>query len=482
MAIKNKEKPKKRSGSTALQEQGSLLAIYYAFKKGANLNNGNGNGKSKLAQAELDEALKKVYPAMNKAWYETFIAQAKVICNYKLCKHVIGTTTNSYKFGWYDGAPEGIPAADTTSLLPDIWNLMGKEVWDLFGGVRQKDSWNTADIFLVKNGGDAKIMKEIKGLREDYLEEMEDVLNGNGAEILVGTVNTVLSQYVKDGTLIPISLKMKTGGVSMTVKETNMHSWKGMRGQITAMDSEFLKDPFMYFNVLERDKEISFGGGPNKQAGGNSLQYFASFKVGDYQTKYLIEYRLSGDQMKGEVKDKKLTNKGEDKRASAQAGTIPTKKLYKMIEDYSKDSDMDKNIPNKSTPLNDSKYINYWSDYLSSVMNDNQLTKTLGKLNITIGDTNEMYGDDTEGYIKKLFEIDEMCIKDPKVAQLKLKTKFDKFPQKIRLKLRQLRVIKALIKAKQSNKMDQFIMETYYLAAKQNISYGDLNGPFLKVS
>ena len=30
--------------------------------------------------------------------------------------------------------------------------------------------------------------------------------------------------------------------------------------------------------------------------------------------------------------------------------------------------------------------------------------------------------------------------------------------------------------------MDQFIMETYYLAAKQNIKYTDLNGPFLKVS
>ena len=222
---------------------------------------------------------------------------------------------------------------------------MGKEVWDVFGGVRQKDSWNTADVFLVKNGGEAKIMKEIKGLREDYLEEMEDVLNGNGAEILVGTVNTVLSQYVKDGTLIPISLKMKTSGTTMSIKETNMHTWKGIRGQITAVNSEFTTDPFMYFNVLERGGKISFGGGPSKQDGGNSLQFFASFKVGDYKTRYLIEYRLSGDQMKGEVKDIKLTNKGEDKRASAQTGTIPTKKLYKMIEDYSNESDMDKNIP-----------------------------------------------------------------------------------------------------------------------------------------
>ena len=482
MAVKNPEKPKKRSGSTALQEQGSLLAIYYAYKKGANLNNGNGNKKSKEAQEELDAALEKVYPKMTKAWYNTFINQAKAICKYKLCKHTIGTTTSSYKFGWYDGAPEGIPKSDTTSLLPDIWNLMGKEVWDVFGGVRQKDSWNTADVFLVKNGGEAKIMKEIKGLREDYLEEMEDVLNGNGAEILVGTVNTVLTQYVNDGTLIPISLKMQTSGVSVTVKETNMHSWKGMRGKITAVGSEFIKDPFMYFSVLAKDGELSFGEGPGARDPGNSLQFFAKFKVGDYQTKYLIEYRLSGDQMKGEVKDIKLTNKGEDKRASAQTGTIPTKKLYKMIEDYSKESDMDKNIPNKSTPLNNSTYIDYWSDYLSSIMNDTKITKTLGKLNITIGDINEKYDKDTKGYITKLFEIDEMCIKDPKLAKDKFGVPFDKFPQKIRLKLRQLRVLKALIKAKQNKKMDQFIMETYYLAAKQNISYGDLNGPFLKVS
>ena len=50
------------------------------------------------------------------------------------------------------------------------------------------------------------------------------------------------------------------------------------------------------------------------------------------------------------------------------------------------------------------------------------------------------------------------------------------------MKLRQLRVLKALIKAKQDKKMDEFIMKTYYLAAKQNIADGDKNGPFLKVS
>ena len=478
--IKNPEKPKKRQGSTALQEQGSLLAIYYAYKKGANLNNGNGNGKSKEAQAELDKELKRVYPKMTKAWYDTFINQAKAICKYRLSKHTIGTTTNLYKFGWYDGDPEGIPPSDTTTLLPDIWNLMGKEVWALFGGVRQKDSWNTADVFMIKNGAESKIMKRIKGLKEDYLDEMGDALNGNGAEIFVGTVNTVLTEFVNNGTLLPISLKMQTSGVSVTVKETNMHQWKGS-GVVDAMDSDFLKDPFMYFNVLAREGKLSFGGGPNKQDGGNSLQYFAKFKVGDYQTKYLIEYRLSGDDMKGEVKDIKLTNKGEERRARAQTGTVPVDKLRDMIKDYSGKS-VDDNVPNKNTHLNNSSDIKYWSDYLSSVMNDNKLKKNLGKLNITIGDINEKYGNDTKGYITKLFEIDEMCIKDPKFTSEKFGVPVDDFPKKIRLKLRQLAVLRAMINAQSKKEMNEFIMKTYYLAAKQNISTLDLNGPFLKVS
>ena len=53
-------------------------------------------------------------------------------------------------------------------------------------------------------------------------------------------------------------------------------------------------------------------------------------------------------------------------------------------------------------------------------MNDSKLKKTLGKLNITIGNINEKYGNDTEGYITKLFEIDEMCINRSKVYKRKI--------------------------------------------------------------
>ena len=477
MAIKNPEKPKAKTGSTALQEQGSLVAIYYAYKKGASLNEEKiTNKKSKTAQLELDIELKKVYPAMKPAWYNTFIEQAKVLCKYKLSKHTIGSTTSVYDYGWYDGIPKGVDRADVTTLLPDIWNLMGPKVWDLFGGKGQKDSWNTADVFLVKKNQSAEILRRVKVMHKEFIE-----ICCTEPGVFVGSINTLLTQYVKSGALLPISLKMKTGGVGMTVKETNMHEW-GETGKIEIVKSKFTTAPFMHMNVLERESKISFGGGPGKKDGGNSLQYFANFKVGDYETKYLIEYRLSGNLMKGETKDIKLTNKGTEKRATAQTGTVPVDKLSEIIEKFSGEKD-DKDIPIHTKSLNNSSDISTWTTYLKGIMNDSSLKKTMGKLEIKIGDINETYNNDVEGYIKKLFEIDEMCIDNPTLAAKKLNTSIDKFPQKIRLKLRQLRVLKSLINAnKDQKKLNEFIVHTYYLSAKQNISNADLNGPFLKIS
>jgi len=237
----------------------------------------------------------------------------------------------------------------------------------------------------------------------------------------------------------------------------------------------------MYFNVLERGGKISFGEGPGTRDPGNSLQYFAEFKVGDYNTKYLIEYRLASDGMKGETKDIKLTNKGEDKRATAQTGQVPTPKLKELIEKYSKEK-IDDNIPKKNKTLNEPGYISTWVKYLSEIWNDTTIKKNLGKLNITIGDIDEKYNTDFEGYITKLFEIDEWCVDNPKLAEKKLNTSIDGFPQKIRMKLGQLRVLRALINAKSKGELNEWIVYTYYLSAKQNISNADIHGPFLKLS
>ena len=120
---------------------------------------------SNKAQVKLDETLKKVHvKPIPKDWYDTFIETARVVCGY--IKHTIGTKNGSYKFGWYDGIPNGVPTGKVTSLIPDVWDTFGRNVWNLFGGQGQKDSWNTADIFLVKNGSGDKLLADSKAMKK----------------------------------------------------------------------------------------------------------------------------------------------------------------------------------------------------------------------------------------------------------------------------------------------------------------------------
>ena len=60
------------------------------------------------------------------------------------------------------------------------------------------------------------------------------------------------------------------------------------------------------------------------------------------------------------------------------------------------------------------------------------------------------------------------CVcRNPRLILL-LNTKLDKFPAKDRNKLRHLRyILKHSIKAKEDKKISEFIMQTYYLAAKK---------------
>ena len=59
--------------------------------------------------------------------------------------------------------------------------------------VKKKD-WNTADVF-VKNTDGKEILKEVAELKKEFLNE--EILNGSGAEIFIGTVNAYLTQLLK---------------------------------------------------------------------------------------------------------------------------------------------------------------------------------------------------------------------------------------------------------------------------------------------
>lgn len=469
--IKNPEKPSKKMGATAIQEQCSLVAVYYAVAAGASLNVPGKSLASNKAQVALDAKLKEVHKKpIPKDWYNTFIETAKVVCGY--IGHSIGSKNNSYKYGWYDGIPNGIPRAKVSTVIPDIWDKFGNDVWKLFGGYGQKDSWNTADIFIVKNGQGEQMFNSIEVLKKNF--------EGLDPAVLVGTVNTLMSQYFKSKAVLPISLKAKTSGVSMRYKQTNVHDWD-QSGSINIKSADFIQGaydvgPAMFFDVTTRKNQLGFG--DKQQNSGNSLQYAAEFRVGDYKAKYMVEVRAAGDNIKAEPKEIVFTDKGTEKRSNAQLGSIPISLFTNIINEF---VDLDANVPKKSTSLNTQPYIDFWTRELDKVLRSKAIPYSIGKLSVEGG---EVYGtSNTKSFITKLFEMDELAITDPN----KLKAQFNvqsvkEYGPLLRMKLKQLKIIRAFQIAKSRKKMNKLLIEFFYRAAKMNVDDGDLCGPFLKIS
>jgi len=472
MTIRNPEPPTPKVGTTAVQEQCSLIAMYYCIAKGASMNVEGKSKKSVDAQDELVKKLKGVYPDMKLNWESTFMNQAKAISKY--IGHSIGSTSPKWEYGWFDGTPAVIPSSSTTDIFTKIWDLFPPEAVKLFGG--KKDSWNTADVYFLKKGQRNIILKWVTELKKEFIGEL-----CCDPGVFIGTVNTYLTKLVHQRILLPISLKAQTKDVGMQVKETNMHEWNES-GEIDIVSGDFQvgKHPWVFFNVKNDSGLLNFGeeSGP----GGNSLQYFAEFRVGDYETKYLIEQRLSGKKTKSEVKDIKLTNKGKEKRAAAQTGQIPQPEFEQLVKDYTgEDYEDDITMNGPLTP----PQIKTWNGYLREIESDNSIKKSLGDFKV-LGTQYPLIGGSKQmTWIEKVAQIDADVLEDPAAAAKKYNVNsVDKFSSKFRLKLKQLRFINALIKAKSQGKkgLPKFLTHIYYLAAKQNLSEGDIRGPFLKIS
>ena len=82
-------------------------------------------------------------------------------------------------------------------------------------------------------------------------------------------------------------------------------------------------------------------------------------------------------------------------------------------------------------------------------------------------------------FIDRAFELDAMKATDVKNLYGVSK---DKFSAKLRQKLRQLLIMDAFVQAKKNGKLADFIGQSYYRAAKMNLSQADLSGPFVKIS
>ena len=422
------------------QEKCSIIATYYAIEKNANLEPDE--------DTDLKSVFKKVYPNMPEDWYTTFLNQAQAI------KNKIGD--NNWKYGWYDGTQgwaSGImPNNKVSYIMAAIWDVFTDKQKKVFGG--QKDSWNTADVFVVNTQMEKEILKQVKIYQNDFQDFTPP-------QIFIGTLNAYLSELVKNNDLIPISLKKQTKNAPVKVTETNVDDVpvEGLK----PFDGEFLAKPYSYFDIVNRGSKLNFIG--------NSLFYKASVQVGNYPYFYQIEQRMQGNSSKAEVKDLVVKgNKGKRGPADAQTGNVPMPQFKALVKDYTGE-DYDHNIPAIGTKIDEE----YWSDYLETIYKQAQ-----EKLDFDFGGFT-VFG---KKYNPKEFM--EFAIRLDNLSDKKIKTLYNMnknaFSAKLRNKLRHLRTIKAILKAQKKKKLSEFLMVIYFRAAKMNITDKDLVSPFLKVS
>lgn len=422
------------------QEQCSIITTYYAIEKDANL--------TPDSDLELKNTLTKVYPNMPDDWYNTFLNQASALKK-KLEKG------SNWKYGWYDGE-EGwasgiMPNNKVSYIMSEIWDTFTDDQKKIFGG--QKDSWNTADVFVVNDNKERFILEKVKELQNEFEEPVPP-------EVFVGTLNVYLSKLAKDNILFPISLKKQTKTAPVKVTPTNIDDIP-VEG-LTAFDGEFLAKPYSYFDIVVRNGKVNFKG--------NSLFWKSKFTVGSYPYHYQIEQRMQGKSSKAEVKDLVVKGKkGKRGPADAQTGNVPMPLMKELIKNYSKE-DYDFKITPVGTPL-DKKY---WVDYFESIYNQSKKSFDLGKL--------EIFGQflNPKEFMSKAIMIDNMS--DDNVKLFYNAQKGD-YSAKLRNKLRHLRTIKSILNSQKKNDLfSKFLMHIYFRSAKMNINNEDLVGPFLKVS
>ena len=139
---------------TDLFERASIVAFYDAIEKGF--------GLKPEENIELFEDLREEFPNIDKVWYEGILRQAEALNDY--LNHSEGSTDKSWSYAHYGGKTKTIPNSSTTDIIDYIWDSLPKAQQSIFAG--KKDSWNTADVYMVKKGKSAEIYKRIETMKK----------------------------------------------------------------------------------------------------------------------------------------------------------------------------------------------------------------------------------------------------------------------------------------------------------------------------
>ena len=291
---------------TAAFERASIVAFYDAIQKGSKL-------KPKQ-DPHLYKDLAVEFPNINQLWYEGILRQAKALIDY--LHHSEGSKDNSWSYAHFEGKTQTIPSTSTTELLDYIWNSLPAAQKKIFAG--KKDSWNTADVYMVKKAQENKIKGVIDTLVKEFGKD-----NVQPA-VLVGTINTYMAKLLEDKHFLGISLKQPTRNAPVKVTPTNLKL--GPDG-LEVIGGEVVTPLDTKMDVSTRNNKQDFAG--------NSLRFNAKFEAGAYAKQYVWESKVSSSSNEAtEPRDMALSNKGKYIVAAARNGAIPAPKMAAVEENY----------------------------------------------------------------------------------------------------------------------------------------------------
>ncbi len=417
---------------TAKFEAASIASYYQAINNGASAKPG--------ADASMTDAMDREYPSMSNEWREGILAGTEALMNF--IGHRSGTKDTSWKYAHYDGRTKSIPPSATTDVLNYIWDKFNKDQKKIFAG--KKDSWDTADVYIVKKSAESDIKKTADKLSESF-KDLDPA-------IFVGTINRYMSSLLEDGIFIPISLKQKTKNVNVKVIPTNIALGPdGLQVKsgnfVNAMNTRFQIDSG------RRANDMDFVG--------NSLRFELEFEAGAYKKRYTWETKVGSKTADvTEPRDRAISNKGKYVTAAARNGSIPGPEMAKLVKQYTGE-DLNKNIPMSGKAS--ASEIKYWQSYYKKVLTSNKVPVDI------VGPEIDGKSMSPEDFIKGMLTMDSGVPSGKN------------FATKIRAKLRHLRYINMFIKAEQQGKLGELIAHAYFLSSKMNISQGDLAGPFVKI-
>ena len=403
-----------------------------------------------------------------------------------LLKHLksMGAPTSGYSYGIFEKDTSLLTAQGvnikTTNVYDDIWDMFEERHRKLFSGssVGQKDSWNPADVYLLK-GSDATIIRDVK--------KIKDMTKDDPPGIFVTLVNDYLTKLYQDKKLIGVSLKAAKPPNVPVAKEFNVvldddfESPKFGEAKIVKGGNGYVHQ---HMEVSEKNGALDFKG--------NSITFEAEISMdGGKPLKYFWESKSPGRESPHttEMKDMVKAKKGNAlTKANARGGSITKDIQFKpLIKEFTKKS-FNHNVPVGETkwdktdpPAAVVRAVKYWSGiYLTLkknplvTLNDVVIKNKAGK-EVVINGTRK----GTMEYFYDLFWIDAHSSKDVKAAYGLPKS--SKYYQNFRGKLRGLNIIRAVVKADSAGRLGEFLVKAYYKAAKIRFDIDDLQGPYVKI-